>query len=102
MFPALAGMYKEYGLFERLTRLEQEVPSVSTILHGLGYLSDAFKKIWGNEKLLNVMEQLLGTQDIQGNPVWNLRTKTPQNEAFIVPWHQGNSLSHCQNGFDKM
>ena len=35
-----------------------------------------------------------------GHPVWNLRTKTPQNEATTVPWHQGItvpslSLSVC-------
>ena len=27
-----------------------------------------------------------------GHPVWNLRTKTPQNEATTVPWHQGITL----------
>ena len=35
------------------------------------------------------MEQLLGTQEIMGHPVWNSRTKTPKNEATVVPWHQG-------------
>jgi len=39
--------------------------------------------------MLNLVEQLLGTADIEGHPVWNLRTKTPQNEATNVPWHQG-------------
>ena len=48
----------------------------------------AYKHAWANERLLNVVEQLIGP-DIAGNPVWNLRTKTPQNEATTVPWHQG-------------
>merc|ERR1712110_1348440 len=26
-----------------------------------------------------------------GHPVWNLRTKTPQNEATTVPWHQDSA-----------
>ena len=26
-----------------------------------------------------------------GHPVWNLRTKTPQNEQATVPWHQDNA-----------
>ena len=34
------------------------------------------------------MEQILGP-DIMGHPVWNIRSKTPQNEATTVPWHQG-------------
>jgi hypothetical protein len=40
------------------------------------------------KNLLNVVEQLIGPE-IAGHPVWNLRTKTPQNEATTVPWHQG-------------
>ena len=34
------------------------------------------------------MEQLIGP-DIAGMPNWNLRDKTPHNEATTVPWHQG-------------
>ena len=52
-------------------------------------LFQAICDLWANEKLLNLVEQILGTSDIVGNPVWNLRTKTPQNEATTVPWHQG-------------
>ena len=26
-----------------------------------------------------------------GHSVWNLRTKTPQNEQTTVPWHQDNA-----------
>ena len=26
-----------------------------------------------------------------GHPVWNLRTKTPNNEQTTVPWHQDNA-----------
>ena len=40
--------------------------------------------------MLNIVEQLIGP-DILGHPVWNLRTKTPHNEATVVPWHQGES-----------
>jgi len=28
---------------------------------------------------------------ITGHPVWNLRTKIPQNEQTTVPWHQDNA-----------
>jgi len=45
--------------------------------------------IWANERALNLAEQILGTQDIAGHPVWNLRTKIPNNQATTVPWHQG-------------
>lgn len=43
--------------------------------------------LWTNEKLLNVIEQLVGP-DIAGNPVWNLRPKVPHDDNQEVPWHQ--------------
>jgi len=55
----------------------------------------AFQDIWANERLLNVAEQLLGTSDIVGHPVWNLRCKTPSSTAATVPWHQGQSI-YCK------
>ena len=42
-----------------------------------------------NEALLNIMEQLLGTPDIQAHPAWAIRTKVPNNNSGTVPWHQG-------------
>ena len=54
----------------------------------------AFRDLWSNPRLLNVVEQLIGP-DIMGHPVWNLRTKTPQNEATTVPWHQGVCVCVC-------
>ncbi len=47
------------------------------------------RDVWSNERALNLAEQILGTPDISGHPVWNLRTKTPNNAATTVPWHQG-------------
>ncbi|KAL8590937.1 hypothetical protein ACOMHN_036764 [Nucella lapillus] len=83
----IKNLYKEYGLFERLTKLENESPGANIILHKLGQLPQAFRKLWSHPHLLNVVEQMIGP-DIMGHPVWNLRTKTPQNEATTVPWHQ--------------
>ena len=43
-----------------------------------------------------MVEQLIGP-DIGGHPVWNLRTKTPQDEATTVPWHQGTVNENNNN-----
>lgn len=45
-------------------------------------------KVWGSERLLNLMEQILGP-DIAGMPDWSLRCKIPKADAATVPWHQG-------------
>ena len=83
----IKALYNEFGFFERLIKIENDFPGANIILHKYGVLPPAFKALWSNERLLNVVEQLIGP-DIAGHPVWNLRTKTPQNEATTVPWHQ--------------
>ncbi|OWF37078.1 uncharacterized protein LOC110440617 [Mizuhopecten yessoensis] len=86
----IKNLYSEYGFFDRLTKLEEEFPGTNIILHKGDGLPEAFRNLWTNERLLNVVEQLIGP-DIAGHPVWNLRTKTPQNEATTVPWHQDSA-----------
>ena len=60
-----------------------------TCISDYSEIFQAFRALWSHERFLNVAEQLLGTPEIQGHPVWNLRTKTPKCEATTVPWHQG-------------
>ena len=78
------------GFYQRLIQLENQFPGAAVLLHKLGVLPPAFQALWSNERLLNVIEQLIGP-DIAGHPVWNLRTKTPRNEQVTVPWHQDNA-----------
>lgn len=81
-------LYKEYGYLHRLCKLEEDFSGANILcFKQMGSVPKALKDVWSNERLLNVIEQLIGP-DIAGNPVWNLRTKTPQNEATTVPWHQ--------------
>ncbi|XP_059138648.1 uncharacterized protein LOC131927013 [Physella acuta] len=89
----IKNLYKEHDLFHRLTYIEKEFPGANIILHKQGKPNEAheaFHKLWSNERLLNVIEQLIGPE-IAGHPVWNLRTKTPDNEATTVPWHQDSA-----------
>lgn len=84
----IKDLYRDHGYYDRLTLIEKEFPGAMIIQHKLGQLPQAFRDIWSNERLLNLAEQLLGTSDLAGHPVWNLRTKTPNTEAGVVPWHQ--------------
>ncbi|XP_005105561.1 uncharacterized protein LOC101849867 isoform X2 [Aplysia californica] len=86
----IKDLHKDKSLFQRLTHLEKEFPGTNVILHKQGKLAQSFQALWSNERLLNVVEQLIGPE-IMGHPVWNLRTKTPQNEATTVPWHQDSA-----------
>ncbi|CAD5121217.1 DgyrCDS9751 [Dimorphilus gyrociliatus] len=92
------NLHSDKGFNERLTYLEKELPGATVLLHKLGKLPVAFQKVWSNERILNVVEQLIGS-DIQGHPVWNLRTKCPNNEATVVPWHQDSAYLD-ENSYD--
>lgn len=75
------------GFFTRLTRLEEEFPGASVLIHIYGLLGQPLADLWASQELLDVVEQILGPE-IAGHPVWNLRTKTPLNPLATVPWHQ--------------
>jgi len=83
----ITSTHADLGLFKRLIKLEEEFPGANVILHKVPNMPEGYRRLWANERLLNLVEQIIGP-DIAGNPVWNLRTKTPQNEATTVPWHQ--------------
>ena len=53
------------GFYERLILLEQQFPGASILFHKLGYLPVGFRNLWTNERLLNMVEQLIGP-DIAG------------------------------------
>ncbi|KAK3715067.1 hypothetical protein QZH41_012139, partial [Actinostola sp. cb2023] len=61
--------------YNRLTLLEKEFPGAAVLVHKKGILPKAFQDFWSNERLLNVVEQMIGTE-ICGHPVWNLRSKS--------------------------
>ena len=83
----IKNLYREYGMDKRLIKIDEEWPGAVILLHKIGHLPQAFRDLWGNKKLLNLIEQVIGP-DIAGMPNWNFRDKTPHNEATTVPWHQ--------------
>ncbi|XP_066263528.1 phytanoyl-CoA dioxygenase domain-containing protein 1 homolog [Branchiostoma lanceolatum] len=81
--------YRDADLFKRLTLIEEEFPGTCALLLKEGKIQKAYCDLWVNDRLLNVMEQLVGPE-IAGNPLWNLRPKVPSNDETTVPWHQDN------------
>lgn len=83
----ITDTFKSDGFLTRLTKLEQASKGAATVLHSSGLLPDELATLWSSPKLLDVMEQILGSE-IAGHPVWNIRAKTPLNPLATVPWHQ--------------
>ncbi|XP_035680824.1 uncharacterized protein LOC118418827 [Branchiostoma floridae] len=85
----IKNKYQDADLFTRLTKIEEEFPGTCALLLKEGKIHKAYCDLWVNDRLLNVMEQLVGPE-IAGNPLWNLRPKVPSNDETTVPWHQDN------------
>ncbi|XP_060071937.1 uncharacterized protein LOC132551810 [Ylistrum balloti] len=83
----ITDLCTNFGFSDRLIRLEKQFPGANVLFIKQARLTQAFKDLWTDEALLNIIEQLIGP-DIAGHPVWNLRAKIPRDEATTVPWHQ--------------
>ena len=80
---------EDAGFYQRLSLLDKQFPGTAVIFIKQGILPVGVRKVWSNERLLNVVEQLNGP-NIAGSPVWSVRSKTPHNTSTVVPWHQDN------------
>ena len=54
-------------------------------------MGDRMAELWSCDKLLDIVEQVIGP-DIEGYPIWNVRSKVPNNALMTVPWHQDNAV----------
>ena len=41
--------------------------------------------LWSHPRLLKLIGSLIGGTEVAGNPMWNLRSKTPSNVLTMVP-----------------
>ena len=87
----IQNKHEDKGFFQRITHIEHEFPGAAILLHKSGILPDGAKELWSHEEILNIGEQLIGSGEIAGHPVWNLRVKLPDYEVGVVPLHQDNA-----------
>lgn len=79
--------FENEGFLTRLTMLEKAYKGAATLVHSSGLLEPELAKLWSSKKLLDIIEQIVGPE-VAGHPVWNIRSKTPNNPLATVPWHQ--------------
>jgi ectoine hydroxylase-related dioxygenase (phytanoyl-CoA dioxygenase family) len=96
----ITNLHEGKDFYHRLTALERDFPGAAVLIHIGGVLRPQLAALWSSAKLLDMIEQLLGSE-IAGHPVWNLRSKTPTNSLATVPWHQDTAyLSEgCEHTF---
>lgn len=83
----ITDRHQEAGFATRLALLEQDYAGAAVLIHIGGILGPALAHLWETPRLLDIVEQLIGSE-VAGHPVWNLRSKTPNNPLVTVPWHQ--------------
>ncbi|XP_012945832.1 phytanoyl-CoA dioxygenase [Aplysia californica] len=83
----LQDLHEDKDVFQRLTYIDKQFPGAAILAHKDGILPDAFQNLWANERLLNLMEQILGPK-VCANPIWNVRPKAPDHPDGEIPWHQ--------------
>ncbi|XP_069117191.1 uncharacterized protein [Argopecten irradians] len=83
----ITDLCSDSGFSDRLIKLEKQFPGANVLFIKQAKMTQAFRDLWTDDALLNIIEQLIGP-DIAGSPVWNLRAKVPRDEATTVPWHQ--------------
>ena len=83
----IRNRHAEAGFDTRLSLLEREYPGAAVLIHIGGILGPALARLWETPRLLDIVEQIIGPE-VAGHPVWNLRSKTPNNPLVTVPWHQ--------------
>ncbi|HLJ55231.1 MAG TPA: phytanoyl-CoA dioxygenase family protein [Chthonomonadaceae bacterium] len=83
----IVDRHEDAGFRTRLALLERDYPGAAVLIHIGGILGPELARLWETPRLLDIVEQIIGPE-IAGHPVWNLRSKTPQNALVTVPWHQ--------------
>lgn len=89
----IKNLHKEEGFYTRLTKLEEEFSGAAVLMHKRNILPKPLQELWSNPRLLDIISQLLESEEILAHPNWSLRTKTPLNPLVTVPWHQDAAYS---------
>lgn len=79
--------HAELGFTKRLAAIEQDWPGAAVLIHQERDLDEATRALWSHPRLLALTSSIIGPE-LAGNPVWNLRSKTPAMALTTVPWHQ--------------
>jgi hypothetical protein len=83
----------------RLMRMREDFSDAAVVLMKGGVLPPSLQRMFSDDRILDVVEQLGVGPGVALNPAWNLRGKMPSHEETVVPWHQDNScecsLIHC-------
>ena len=72
------------GFYERLILIERQFKGSAVLLHKMGYLPVAFRNLWANNRLLNVVEQFIGP---------NIAGRDLSLNLFMVSQFKGRTCS---------
>jgi ectoine hydroxylase-related dioxygenase (phytanoyl-CoA dioxygenase family) len=91
----LSDLHADLDFDHRLTAIHRDKPANGEAImkhlegqRGGGFHAPALFAVIANDRLLDKVGALLGTDEIVGSSVYRLRPKLPNLGRGIVPWHQ--------------
>jgi hypothetical protein len=86
----IQSKHEDKDFYTRLTAIAEEFEGAAPLFLIDGAMGDRMAELWSCDKLLDIVEQVIGP-DIEGGPVWVVRSKVPNSALMTVPWHQDNA-----------
>ena len=83
--------YSDHDWKSRLIKMKADYPEAPLVFIKKGILPQALQKMYSDDRILDIAEQLGVGPEVALNPAWNLRAKMQTYEETVVPWHQDNS-----------
>ena len=87
----IQSSYKQSNWTQRLLQITSDYPDAPVMFMKRGILPPAFQRLFADRRFTEMARQLGVGQDIALSPAWNIRSKMPDHEETVVPWHQDNS-----------
>jgi len=87
----ITSTFQHSNWTQRLLEMTSECPDAPIMLMKRGILPPAFQQLFADKAFSKMATQLGVGEDIALNPAWNIRSKMPNHEETVVPWHQDNS-----------
>jgi len=87
----IKDLYDDLDWTQRLLKMRADFSDAPIVLIKGGILPVSMQKMFSEQRILDIAEQLGIGPEISLNPAWNLRGKMPAHEETVVPWHQDNS-----------
>jgi ectoine hydroxylase-related dioxygenase (phytanoyl-CoA dioxygenase family) len=95
----LSKDYAEHDFEHRLAKINDENQKIASSMWDMQVVLPEFFDLISNKKVVDIAEQLCGSDELIASSVYRLRPKVPRHPFSEVPWHQDSGYFEpsCDN-----